>query len=518
MQNFLPYVSSRGSLALLLVAVGAACACASSSDSAYAPGGQSTSDAGAPSDGSRSSTGASSDSGAAGPPATVKRAADPSGPDASACAALDSSKPATLYLSSDDSNSMASPVIARSRIRQGQQVPANLVRTYEFLNYYNVAYAPPAPGTLGLSLQARTGADPSDVELQIGVQSAPAASPRRAMNIVMVLDTSGSMQGKPIELEQAAVRAIASQLRAGDVISATTWNTNQLVVLDRHVASGPNDPAVLALASGLTADGGTDLDGGLKQGYALAELAFDAARINRVVLISDGIANVGQTNAALIGAKADDQDKEAIYLVGVGVGDGVNDTLMDVVTDAGRGAYVYLDDAQEAERMLGARFDEVMDVAARGVQVELTLPWYFQMKQFFGEEYSSDPKKVKPQHLAPGDSMVFEQIVRACDPAVRVASDPVQITARWVDPFDYSAKSVSTQKTFAELEAASAVHLLRGRAIVAFAEALKTQGTALPLALDKAVSAVEASDPSKLDAQLNEIRDLAGAYRRLLAP
>lgn len=82
---------------------------------------------------------------------------------------------------------------------------------------------------------------------------------------------------------------------------------------------------MLALAAELTADGGTDLDGGLTYGYAFADAAFDPARINRVVSISDGIANVGQTNATLIGATADDQDKEAIYLVGVGV----NDTLMD---------------------------------------------------------------------------------------------------------------------------------------------------------------------------------------------
>jgi Ca-activated chloride channel family protein len=339
------------------------------------------------------------------------------------------------------------------------------------------------------------------------------------MNLVLVLDTSGSMGSggidatAPIMLEQAAVRALASQLGAGDVISAVTWNTAQSVALDKHVASGPDDPAVIALADGLTADGGTDLDSGLAKGYALAEQAFDPSRINRVVVISDGQANVGQTSGAMIGAKAEDKDREAIYLVGVGVGDGVNDTLMDAVTDAGRGAYVYLDTPAEATAMLAGRFDEVMDVSARGVQVEMELPWYFQMKQFFGEEYSSDPTVVKPQHLAPGDAMIFQQIVTACSGQAISASDSVKVTARWTDPFDYSQKSVTTARSFAEMTTASSRELLRGRAIVKWAESLKLSSSAALAALDDALASADASDPGRTDPQLNEIRALAVKIR-----
>ena len=458
----------------------------------------------------------SSDAGMGGPSqgalSTAKRqgipdAGPPDAEDGGACVGLDSSQAARLYLSADDSNSMASPVIARSLVRGGQKVPPEIVRTYEFLNYYNVPFTQPAPGSLSLSLQARAQTS-GDYELQIGVQSAPAASPRRAMNLVFVLDTSGSMGGAPIALEQAAVRAIASQVRAGDVVSVVTWNTAQGVPLEGHVASGPNDAALLDVVNGLTADGGTDLDGGLQKGYALAQAAFDPGRINRVILISDGMANVGVTNEKLIGAKAEDQDKEAIYLVGIGVGDGVNDTLMNVVTDAGRGAYVYLDSADEANAMLAGLFDEVMDIAARGVQVELELPWYFQMKQFYGEEYSADPKQVKPQHLAPGDAMVFQQIIHACTSQAAPGTDVVKATARWTDPFDYSAKSVTLQRSFAELATASSRELLRGRAIVKWAEALKLSGQEAKDALADVLASADGSDPAHADPSLNEIRSL----------
>jgi len=97
-------------------------------------------------------------------------AANPDEPQAApACSSLDSTKPLELYLSADDSNSMASPVIARRFIReQGTAPPPYVLRTYEFLNYYNVPYAQPAPGSLGVDAQLRLTAA-GEFELQVGV-------------------------------------------------------------------------------------------------------------------------------------------------------------------------------------------------------------------------------------------------------------------------------------------------------------------------------------------------------------
>jgi Ca-activated chloride channel family protein len=95
---------------------------------------------------------------AAHPPGPTRHDKGDAGADASACAELDASKPARLFLSADDSNSMASPVIARRIIDEGGVVPPAIVRTYEFLNYYNVPFAAPDAGTLALSLEARPGA------------------------------------------------------------------------------------------------------------------------------------------------------------------------------------------------------------------------------------------------------------------------------------------------------------------------------------------------------------------------
>jgi Ca-activated chloride channel family protein len=378
------------------------------------------------------------------------------------CAGVDLSKPTRLYLSSDDSNSMASPVIQRKALARGATVlDPRTIRVHEFLNYYRFGFEPAPEGKLS-----------DDLALQIAVQSSASTGPRPPMSVTLVLDDSGSMSGEPLALAQAAVRAIAATLVEGDVVNAVTWSTGQLPVLQGHVVSGPDDPTLLAVAEGMNASGGTDLNGGLRAGYALAEQHRAPGRIHRVVLISDGVANVGVTEEELIGAHAEDQDGEGIYLVGVGVGDGVNDTLMDVVTDAGRGAYIYLDSEEEARRIFVDRFAETMLVAARDVRIELTLPAYFGIAKFYGEEYSPDPSKVRTQHLAPDDSMMLYQILRPCDPSLPRAGDPYMVKATWKDPLTGESRQARQETTLGELGIDDG-RLGKAAAIVAYAEALK---------------------------------------------
>lgn len=431
---------------------------------------------------------------------------------ANECAGIDLQNPAKLYLSADDSNSMASAAILRSRIRAGDPfVGASFIRTYEVLNYYRYNFAPPPAGELSIVSQLGSCSLTGDLALQIAVSSPPAAAGRLPLTVTLVLDTSGSMSGTPIDLEREAVKAIASTLQQGDVVSAVTWNTSQSVLLEGYTVTGPDDPTLVSLANGLSADGGTDLDSGLKTGYALANTYRGNDRINRVVLISDGQANVGVTAEEIIGQNAQDKDAEGIYLVGVGVGDGLNDTLMDTVTDAGRGAYIYLDSPEEASRMFVDRFSESVLVAARDVRIELTLPPYFGIKKFYGEEYSPDPTKVRTQHLAPDDSMMLYQIIHPCDPSLPSANDAYKVVVTWKDPVNGSSHTTTQDTTLGQLGIDDG-NLSKAAAIIAYTEALKALEPLDPAeriaALTDAKAFIATVDPDGNDADLVEIQGL----------
>ena len=432
------------------------------------------------------------------------------------CARRDTREPVVLYLSADDSNSMASPAMARAWIERGG-LPSGLpIRTYEFLNYYNVAYSHPEPGDVTVVPELRTTERPDELVLQIGVQSAPRAPRRRV--ITLVLDTSGSMSGPPIGLLRDVCRSIAGELRAGDVVSMVEWDTARTVPLEGHVVSGPDDPALLDAIARTMEGGGTNLSAGLRFGYEIATRNYDPSALNRVVLVSDGQANVGVTDEELIAVNAVDAEREGIFLVGVGVGDGYNDTLMDVVTDRGRGAYVFIDSEIEAQRMFGARFDEVMEVALMGVRVELTLPWHMAVREFHGEEISAVASEVQPQHLAPDDAMVFHQEIGTCDVDEMSPDDTIRARATFTRPDDRVAAERTVELTMGEMLEAPDVGLRRGDTIVAWAEALAdlsggVRGPDAIALLDDVIAQCAAADPEGSDAAMLEIARLAGVLR-----
>lgn len=430
----------------------------------------------------------------------------------------DADAPVTLFLSPDDSNSTSSPVLAREAVLGDFGGLASVpIRTWEFLNYYSFNYKTAERGQVTLTPELTRAGDDAFV-LQIGVASEWIAAPDRPlMNLTLVLDESGSMSGEPIELEREVCRQIAGSLRDGDIVSVVGWDTENAIKLAGHEAAGPGDQTLVQVCNGLSAGGGTDLHGGLQAGYALAHEHFDAARVNRVVLVSDGGANAGVTDIDLIGEGAGGQDEEGIYLVGVGVGTPAtyNDGLMDHVTDAGRGASLFIPSAAEARKMLHDRFVQTLGVAARDVRVRLDLPAGFSITRFSGEEYSTEEAEIEPQHLAPNDAMVFHQTLETCAPALLGDGAEFTVQVRWKDPVSFAERELSTTRTFVEALADASPMLKKGAAIFAYAEALKAvrDGTGDTAAAFAAVSEAEKALPG--DADLAEIRQV---LTRLSAP
>lgn len=439
-------------------------------------------------------------------------------------AACDAETPVVLYLSPDDSNSTASPVMAREAVLgDWGGLTYAPIRTWEFLNYYGFDYEPADAGKVRVvpEIGRVDGVDEQYI-LQIGVsaETVPNAD-RPLMNVTLVLDESGSMEGEPIELEREVCRQIAASLRKGDVVSMVGWDTTNAVKLAGHVVTAASDPKLVALCDELAAGGGTDLNGGLTAGYALAHEHFSAGRINRLVLISDGGANVGVTDEALIAEGAGAENEDGIYLVGVGVGVAgqYNDLLMDTVTDIGKGASLFIPHAAEAKKMFGERFVSTMMVAARDVQVRLELPPGFEIVKFSGEEYSADPQEVEPQHLAPNDAMVFHQTLSTCAPALVDDEASFTVTARYQDAVSFEQREVvETRKIKEALQGASPT-LLKGAAVYAYAEALKSWklaevGAQQTAALEPAFKALDVADAAlPSDADLAEIRGVLEALQ-----
>ena len=429
-----------------------------------------------------------------------------------------------LYLSPDDSNSMSSPVQVRRRaLDENNGINPVAIRPWEFMNYYTFDYTPADDGNLALAAELRVlegfPVDEPHYELQLAVSSELMTEDERPpLNVTLVLDTSGSMSGQPIELLKHSCRAIAASLRAGDKVSMVEWDTENAWTLAGYEVDGPNDALLLDKIEQLQAGGGTDLNGGLVSGYELAQQVWDINAVNRLVLISDGGANAGVTEVDLIAENAVFGGSDGIYLVGAGVdlNGTYNDDLMDTVTDAGKGASVFISDEAEAWKVFNENFVNTMVIAARDVQVELTLPPGFEIVKFSGEEYSGDPKEVEPQHIAPNDSMVFYQQLRTCAPELVDENATITVRARWDDIQTFEQVMVERTFTVAELLAADTAQMDKGAAILAYTDALqilkKGDATNTAAAFEAAyakLAIAEASLPG--DGDLAEIRAILDA-------
>lgn len=283
------------------------------------------------------------------------------------------------------------------------------------------------------------------------------------------------MAGEGIQRARAVIRAIASELREGDTVSIVTWDDTASVVLESHAVEQPGDPAILAAADSLESGGSTNLEQGLRIAYDLAQENYQPGRTNRVILVSDGGANTGITSEELIGGAADDADEEGIYLIGVGASSpgGFSDPFMDRVTDLGRGAYLYVDSEEEARRAFhGERFLQALEIGARDVQLSIDLPEWTVVQKFDGEQISTNPEEVRPQHLAANDAMLYHMTLRTCADG-GLADDAVfRFRVTWKDRTTREDREASVEMTAAELFARTDTQQVKADAILAYADAL----------------------------------------------
>src|SRR5690606_6394609 len=186
--------------------------------------------------------------------------------------------------------------------------------------------------------------------------------------------------------------------------------------------------------------GSTNLNDGLSQGYAAADAAYQPTYTNRVVLATDALTNTGVTDQGLISIVAKHFDARRIRLSGVGVGSEFNDSLLDELTERGRGAYVFLGSEAEVDAVFGSRFTSLVETIANDVHFKLSLPPSLAMNVFYGEEASVHKERVQAIHYFAGTSQLFLSDLRARYGGLSTQDD-ILLTIEYEDP-DTLAKRV----------------------------------------------------------------------------
>lgn len=201
---------------------------------------------------------------------------------------------------------------------------------------------------------------------------APSTSGRHAMHFVAVLDVSGSMSGGKIAAAKQALLNAVDRLQDGDTFSLVTFSSQVQCPLGGRRVDAELRRVIRSAMSEIQAGGQTALCGGLELGIAQAQEARQAT--NLVLLLSDGQANVGETDVEAVGRRALDARQQGITVSALGVGQDYNEALMAEIAIDGGGRFYHITSAAQIAAYLTGELGEMASLAVRQAVAELELP------------------------------------------------------------------------------------------------------------------------------------------------
>ena len=197
------------------------------------------------------------------------------------------------------------------------------------------------------------------------------ADERKDATLIFVIDVSGSMnRGDRLGLVKRSLELLVGQLRPQDKVGVVIYGSRGHVLLEP--TAGSNTETIMGAINALRSEGSTNAAEGLELGYRMAEGELHPDRITRVMLLSDGVANVGDTGPDSILKLIKNQVEEGVTLSTVGFGMGnYNDILMEQLANDGNGAYAYVDTLKEAQRIFVENLTGTLQVIALDSKVQV---------------------------------------------------------------------------------------------------------------------------------------------------
>ncbi len=346
--------------------------------------------------------------------------------------------------------------VMRRYVTDGFLPPDESVRVEEFLNYFDQEYPLPDSGAFSINLEgapAPYGENERYYLVRVGIQGFDVSEEERpdAM-LIFVIDVSGSMDMENrLGLVKQSLSMLTRSLRPSDRIGIVVYGSDARVVLSpTEVAEA--DQILLAIDT-LQPEGSTNAEAGLRVAYDMAGEFQRPGEISRLILASDGVANVGNVLADEILQHA--EEGIALSTFGFGMGN-YNDVLMEQLADKGNGAYAYIDTIDEAERVFSQHLTSAIMTIAKDAKIQVTfnqnvLDRYrllgYENRDVADENFRNDD--VDAGEIGAGHSVTALYEVRVAEnaPADEVA---MTVAVRYADPETDEVQEISQSISFSE--------------------------------------------------------------------
>jgi Ca-activated chloride channel family protein len=253
-------------------------------------------------------------------------------------------------------------------------VPPDAVRTEELLNYFDLHYKQPAKNNL-FEMQSQLTDCPWSANkllyLNVNAQKIDLGSIPPS-NLVFLIDASGSMDmPDKLPIIKAAFRMLVKNLRPIDSVSMIVFGGN--VTLWLRSTSGADGKKIIQAIEKINADGETPGEAAIQLAYATADSAYIPGGNNRVILATDGDFNVGKVHEEELEKLIEREKLSGVYLTCLGVGSGnLKDSNLEALATKGKGNYAYLDNINEAQRVLVEEMTKNLYAVADNVSLNVS--------------------------------------------------------------------------------------------------------------------------------------------------
>ena len=264
--------------------------------------------------------------------------------------------------------------LAAASLEHGAMPDVSTLRTEEFINAFDYRDPEPAPGAplAFASERARYPFAQNRDVIRLSVKTAAAGrQPGKPLNVVLLLDNSGSMErADRVRIVREGLRTLSAQLTPQDKLSIVAFSRTPRLWADG--VAGDKAGELTARVGEITPEGGTNLGAALDLGYKTALRHYQPGSINHVVLLTDGAANLGDVDPAALKQKVETHRKQGIALDCFGVGwEGLNDDMLEQLSRNGDGRYGFINTPEEAATNFAAQLAGALRVAASDVKVQV---------------------------------------------------------------------------------------------------------------------------------------------------
>ncbi len=215
---------------------------------------------------------------------------------------------------------------------------------------------------------------------------------RPPVNVAIVIDKSGSMGGPRIEQAKLAAIAAVERLRNNDIVSIVLYDSVIEVLVPSTKAT--DRESIIQKIRTVQVGSSTALFAGVAAGAAEVRKFLDRSSVNRVILLSDGIANVGPSSPMELADLGRSLAKENISVSTLGVGQGYNEDLMMQLASASSGNHVFIEDEASLVAIFNREFDTLMSVVASEIRIDIKLPESVRPVRVLGTDASIDGRNV----------------------------------------------------------------------------------------------------------------------------